>query len=218
MQVPVSAIAGLLPMWRRSTRTGFSACTRFRGLLETLIRRNLTHADVVQSKRRSCSDWRLPIFADSCPQDLTLLKLSPSGSRPRILSARRYDGREGVQTLLPSHLIKFRQAKRSVMGLPGMSRAHSYMWRCPAWTTDPPAADGLRIGGPGRTHDYLPDQVRSPTTRSTHAALVIVGAGAATEDRGGTMQGDEWHLKTASPSPVMTNACLQRESKVRVSI
>jgi hypothetical protein len=104
------------------------------------------------------------------------------------------------------------------MGLPGMSRAHSCMWHCPAWTIDPPAGDGLRIGGPGRTHDYQLDQVRSTTTRSTHAAMAILGAGAVTEDRIVTMQGDKWHLKVASSSPVMTNACLQRESNVRVSI
>jgi hypothetical protein len=55
------------------------------------------------------------------------------------------------------------------MGLPGMSRAQNCLWPCPVWTIDPPAADGLRIGGPGRTRDGQLDQVRSTTTRSTHA-------------------------------------------------
>jgi hypothetical protein len=35
--------------------------------------------------------------------------------------------------------------------MPGMSRADSCMWRCPVRTIDTPAADGLRIGGVGRT-------------------------------------------------------------------
>ena len=178
---------------------------KFGALLETLIRRNLTHADGVQSKRRSCSDWRLPIFADSCscPQDLTLREspaISPRGKR------------RPVQTSLPSHLISS-----------GNRRGASWVCReCLVLTVVCGAAlCGRSILRPPMDcvsaelvapHDYLLGQVRSTTTRSTHAAMVILGAGAVTEDRMVTMQGDKWSQKGASSSHVMTKAC--RETNV----
>ncbi len=77
------------------------------------------------------------------------------------------------------------------MGLPGMPRAHIRTWHRPVWTIDPPAADGLRIGGPGRTRDYLLDQVSSTTTWSTHAAMVMRGTGGMGQARMVIMQRDE---------------------------
>jgi len=71
-------------MWRRSTRTGFSAFAPNLGLLETLIRRNLTHADATQTEVVSAQSayWgpttpqaRLPVRQQLALRELTVRRL-----------------------------------------------------------------------------------------------------------------------------------------------
>jgi hypothetical protein len=175
-------------MWRRSTRTGFSGlASNFSATSDSNPKKPDTRRwrSVEAAKARTAGRQSLP---DSCS---CAIQTSHSRSRPHNSPRKCYSDLEGVRTQLPCHLIKFRQSKRSVMGLPVMPRADICMWHCPVRTIDPPAADGLRVGGPGRTRDYLLDQVRSTMTWSTHAAIVILGTGAVRNDRMVIMQGDE---------------------------